>query len=331
MKVFVTGADGFIGSHLVESLVRDGHDVKALIQYNSFNSWGWLDYISNDIKESVSICEGDIRDYDFIEKVVAGSESVIHLAALISIPYSYSAPRSYVETNILGTLNVLSASLKHKISKFIHTSTSEVYGTAQYVPIDEKHPLVGQSPYAASKIGADQIAHSYFSSFGLPVITLRPFNTFGPRQSMRAVIPTIIGQTLKNTEVVLGATHPTRDFTYVLDTVDGFKAALFSSDINVGKVFNIGSNFEVSIKELVNLISEIMGIEISVKTTEERIRPANSEVERLYCNNLLAKNELKWDPNYSGLPGFKKGLQKTIEWFSDKENIGKYKFGRYSI
>ena len=285
MRVLVTGADGFIGSHLTEALVRNGYEVRAFVYYNSFNSWGWLDHCADDVKGKFEVFAGDIRDPHGVKKAMTGCDAVIHLAALIAIPFSYHSPDSYVDTNIKGTLNVLQAARELSVSRVIHTSTSEVYGTAQYVPIDEKHPLQGQSPYSASKIGADQLAFSFYSSFNLPVVTLRPFNTYGPRQSARAVIPTIITQIANgNNQIKLGSVTPTRDFNFISDTVNGFISAL-SSKSGLGEVINLGSNFEISIQDIASLIGEIMNQEIKVIDSDEMIRPENSEVNRLWADN----------------------------------------------
>ncbi|MED1801451.1 NAD-dependent 4,6-dehydratase LegB [Brevibacillus porteri] len=330
-KVLVTGADGFIGSHLTEELIRRGYDVKAFVYYNSFNSWGWLD---NSPKEIMSHCEvftGDIRDPHGVKAAMQGCDAVLHLAALIAIPYSYHSPDTYVDTNIKGTLNVLQAARELGIEKIVHTSTSEVYGTAKFVPITEEHPLQGQSPYSASKIGADQLAYSYYSSFNLPVSIIRPFNTYGPRQSARAVIPTIISQIAAGqTKIKLGSVHPTRDFNYVKDTVNGFISVL-ESNKSIGEVINIGSNYEISIGETARIIAELMDVELDIITDDTRLRPEKSEVERLWADNSKAKELLGWTPNYGGVTGFKKGLTETIEWFSLKDNLAQYKVGMYNL
>lgn len=330
-RVLVTGADGFIGSHLCEYLVRLGYDVKAFILYNSFNSWGWLDSCEDQIKRELEIFAGDIRDPNGVEVAMHGCDSVLHLAALIGIPYSYHSPDTYVDTNVKGTLNVLQAARRHNLSKVIHTSTSEVYGTAQYVPINESHPLNAQSPYAATKVGADQLASSFHRSFDLPVITLRPFNTYGPRQSARAVIPTIISQiAMGKSEIKLGALTPTRDFNFVEDTVAAYEAAL-RSDRAAGEVINVGSNFEVSIGETASLILELMHKEVEITSDEQRLRPDLSEVERLWCDNRKALDLLDWQPQFSGLDGLKRGLEKTIQWFSDTQNLANYKSDIYNV
>lgn len=323
--VLVTGADGFIGSHLTEALVREGYKVRAFVYYNSFNSWGWLDNVSSEIKSEIQVVPGDIRDPLGLRAAMRGCDAVIHLAALIAIPYSYSSPDSYVQTNVNGTLNVLQAARDLGISKVIHTSTSEVYGTAKFVPITEDHPLRAQSPYSATKIAADQLAISFHSAFDLPVVIVRPFNTYGPRQSARAVIPTIITQFLNRSESIeLGKLTPTRDFTYVDDTVLGFVAALKSENA-LGQVINLGSNFEVSIGETIDLIAEILEMKIEVITDEERIRPKGSEVERLWADNSKARELLAWTPKLQNLLGFRIGLEKTIDWFKEPTNLSKYK------
>lgn len=328
-KLLITGADGFIGSHLTEKLIRNGYDVRALVQYNSFGNWGWLDSIDTELLDQIEVVAGDIRDPYLCKSFVKGCDSVLHLAALIAIPYSYSAPNQYIETNILGTCNLLQSSLDAGVEKFVQTSTSEVYGTAQYVPIDEYHPLSGQSPYAASKIGSDQLALSFYYSFDLPLTVVRPFNTYGPRQSARAVIPSIIIQLAKGKEISLGELSPTRDFNYVEDIANGFISSLESKK-SIGEVINLGSNYEISIKDTACLISTLMGKEIIIQQDEERIRPKNSEVERLYSSNEKAKALLDWEPEYKGLDGFKKGLAETIDWFSIEENLNLYKSNIYN-
>jgi dTDP-glucose 4,6-dehydratase len=327
----VTGADGFIGSHLTESLVRSGYDVRAFVYYNSFNSWGWLDDAPNDVKGKFEVIPGDIRDWDRVNQAMKSCEAVLHLAALISIPYSYLAADSYVETNVLGTLNVLKAAQQNNISRLIHTSTSEVYGSAQYVPITETHPLQAQSPYAASKIGADQLVYSYYSSFDVPAVTLRPFYTYGPRQSARAVIPNIISQVKSGKSTIhLGSIFPTRDFSFIDDTVSGFVSAL-ESDNGLGEVVNLGSNFEISIKETVELIAEIMQVDVEIESDEERVRPENSEVNRLWADNSKAKSLFGWEPVYSQRSGLTKGLAETVQWFSDSNNLSRYKPNLYNL
>ena len=330
-KVLVTGADGFIGSHLTEALVRAGHDVRAFVLYNSFNSWGWLDHSPEDIRKKFDVFAGDVRDPHGVRTAMEGCDTVLHLAALISIPYSYHSPSAYVDTNVKGTLNVVQAAQDLNVSQVIVTSTSEVYGTAQVVPITEEHPLHGQSPYSASKIGADQIALSYNRAFGTPVSVIRPFNTYGPRQSARAVIPTIITQILAGKkQIKLGSIHPTRDFNFVSDTVNGF-LAMAESDGAVGGVINIGSNFEVSIGETVTLIKEIMNADVEVVTDDDRVRPDASEVERLWASNEKAKRLIGWEPAYAGKDGLKRGLEETIAWFSDPAHQAHYKADLYNI
>ena len=330
-KILVTGADGFIGSHLVEKLVSSGYNVKAFVLYNSQNSWGWLDHVDKSIKDEIEVISGDIRDPFLLSKVLNDCEIVYHLAALIAIPYSYISPISYIKTNIIGTLNLLEAAKNKGVKKFIHTSTSEIYGTAKYVPIDENHPINSQSPYAASKTGADQLVLSYFKSFNLPAVILRPFNTYGPRQSNRAIIPTVITQILKgNNKIKVGNIHPTRDFTYIDDTVNGFICALKSKNIE-GKVLNLGAGFEISIKETITIIAKLIGTDIEIITDLERIRSKSSEVDRLYSNNSLASEILNWQPKFKGVEGFKTGLKKSIDWFSDKKNLSKYNSSFYNI
>jgi dTDP-glucose 4,6-dehydratase len=331
LKVLVTGADGFIGSHLTEALVAQGHEVRAFVLYNSFNSWGWLDHAPKNIRDNLDVFSGDVRDPNGVRTAMQGCDAVLHLAALIAIPYSYHSPDTYIDTNVKGTLNVLQAARDLGISRIVHTSTSEVYGTARFVPITEEHPLQGQSPYSASKIGADQLAYSFFASFDLPVVIARPFNTYGPRQSARAVIPTIITQIASGQrKIKLGAISPTRDFNFVKDTVAGFIAALEGRS-GVGEVVNFGSNFEISIGDTVRLIAEVMGQEVEVITDEERLRPENSEVERLWADNQKAKKLLGWQPAYGGLDGFRCGLFETTEWFKNPINLAVYKADRYNI
>ncbi|MFJ3044298.1 NAD-dependent 4,6-dehydratase LegB [Herbaspirillum chlorophenolicum] len=330
-KILVTGADGFIGSHLVEMLVRQGYEVRAFVQYNSFNSWGWLDHCAADVKGKFDIFAGDIRDPHGVRTSMQGCDIVLHLAALIAIPYSYHSPDTYVDTNVKGTLNVVQAARELGVTRLVHTSTSEVYGTARFVPITESHPLQGQSPYSASKIAADQMAYSFYASFGLPVVIARPFNTYGPRQSARAVIPTIIAQIASGKrEIKLGAVSPTRDFNFVLDTAAGFIAAM-KSDRGLGEVVNFGSNFEISVGETAQLIAEVMGTEIEITTDEDRLRPANSEVERLWADNAKARELFGWAPAYGGQEGFKRGLAETAQWFLDPVNLSRYKADIYNI
>jgi NAD dependent epimerase/dehydratase len=330
-NVLVTGADGFIGSHLVEELVRSGARVKAFVMYNSFNSWGWLDTVPEEVLEQVEIFSGDIRDPNGVRTALQGCDGVYHLAALIGIPFSYHSPASYIDTNVKGTLNIVQAA-RDQDCKVVHTSTSEVYGSALYVPINEKHPLQGQSPYSASKIGADQLALSFYKSFDTQVSIIRPFNTYGPRQSARAVIPSIISQININdsSEIRLGSLTPTRDFSYVEDTVNGF-IAVAESKFSVGEVINIGSNFEISIEDTVKIIAEESGRDVLVIEDDQRIRPEKSEVNRLWACNNKAKDLLGWEPKYGGVEGFRRGIKKTIEWFRNVENLNKYKAMIYNV
>jgi dTDP-glucose 4,6-dehydratase len=330
-KILVTGADGFIGSHLVETLARSGCDVRAFVLYNSFNSRGWLDESDPDLTRNIEFVAGDIRDPDVVRLAVQGCDTVLHLAALIAIPFSYQAPAAYVDTNIKGTLNVLQAARDAGVRRIVCTSTSEVYGTARFVPITEEHPLQGQSPYSATKIGADQIALSFHASFGTPVVVLRPFNTYGPRQSARAVIPTIITQIAAGQRSIkLGALHPTRDFSFVEDTVAGFVAAA-RSDAVLGQVVNVGSGFEISVGDTARLIADLMDARIEFVTDEQRLRPDASEVERLFAGIDKAKALMGWQPAYGGVDGFRRGLQATIAWFSRPENLRRYKHGQYNV
>jgi dTDP-glucose 4,6-dehydratase len=330
-KLLLTGADGFIGSHLTEELVRRGFRVKSFVNYNSFNSWGWLDHSPKDIKKEIEVFSGDIRDPHGVKEAMKGCDLVFHLAALVAIPYSYYSPDTYIDTNIKGTLNILQAAKQLDIGKIVHTSTSEVYGTAKFVPISEDHPLQGQSPYAASKIGADQLALSFYYSFGTPISIVRPFNTYGPRQSARAVIPTIITQIAQgDRKVKLGSLTPTRDFNYVKDTVRGFIEVAESNE-TIGEVVNVGSDFEVSIGETVQIIAEVMGIDLKIENDTQRIRPEKSEVERLWADTTKAKRLFNWKPTYSGKNGFKQGLKETAEWFIQPENLKMYKADRYNL
>ena len=323
-KIFITGADGFIGSHLVEELIYKGYEVKALAQYNSFNNYGWLEDLDNVVKNNFEKHLGDVRDFCQISSLMKGCDIVFHLASLIGIPYSYIAPQSYIDTNITGTLNVIQSARDNQIEKIIHTSTSEVYGTAQFVPITEKHPLNGQSPYSASKIAADQIAYSFYCSYNTPVSICRPFNTYGPRQSMRAVIPNIITQLINgNTRVKLGNINTTRDFNFIKDTVSGF-IAVMKNEESIGDVFNIGSNYEIKISDVLKVISRKMKVDIKLEVDKKRIRPEFSEVERLWADNSKAIKKLNWVPEYSNLSGFEKGIEETLYWFSDPKNIYKY-------
>jgi dTDP-glucose 4,6-dehydratase len=330
-KILVTGADGFIGSHLVEELVRQGMEVRAFVFYNSFNSWGWLDESPEELKTKIDIFSGDIRDPHGVEQAMQGCNVVMHLASLIGIPYSYHSPDSYVDTNIKGTLNVIQAARKLELEKIVCTSTSEVYGTARYVPIDEGHPLQGQSPYSATKIAADQIAMSFYCSFGSPVALIRPFNTYGPRQSLRAVIPTIITQlATSKTTIKLGSLHPTRDFSFVKDIVNGF-IAIAESDASIGEAINVGSGFEISIKELGETIGDLMGSKIKFNTEEIRLRPGKSEVERLLADNSKANQIINWVPKYAGKEGLKRGLKETIDWYSHPETLKKYRTDEFNF
>lgn len=330
-RILVTGADGFIGSHLVEHLVALGCDVRAFVLYNSFNSWGWLDESPAEVKRAIDVFAGDIRDPHGVHTAMQGCDVVLHLAALIAIPYSYHSPDTYVDTNVKGTLNVLQAARALGVQRVVHTSTSEVYGTARFVPITEEHPLQGQSPYSASKIAADQMAHAFHASFELPVTTIRPFNTYGPRQSARAVIPTVITQIANGArELQLGALHPTRDFNFVKDTCRGF-VAVAEADAALGEVVNIGSNYEVSIGDTVRLIAEEMGTEVAVRSADERLRPQASEVERLWADNAKAQRLCGWTPAYAGVDGLRRGLRETIAWFRDADNLRRYKADRYNI
>jgi len=324
-RALVTGADGFIGSHLTEMLVEKGYQVKALSQYNSFNNWGWLEDIN--CKDQIEVLTGDIRDPHYCKHITKDVDIIFHLAALIAIPYSYVAPDSYVDTNIKGTLNICQAAKENGNVRVIHTSTSEVYGTAQYVPIDEKHPLQPQSPYSATKIAADAMAMSFYNAFELPVTIARPFNTYGPRQSARAVIPTIITQIANGMkEVKLGDVSPTRDFNYVEDTCRGF-LALAESDEAIGQTVNIGSNFEISVGDTLNIIKELMGSDVKFVTDEQRIRPEKSEVFRLWCDNTQIENLTGFQPQVK----IREGLQRTIDWFTSEDRLRKYKAGVYNL
>jgi len=328
-KILVTGADGFIGSHLTETLLDMGCHVRALSLYNSFNDWGWLEAIkdTDSAKHSMDVVCGDIRDPYFCKEITKDIDVIFHLAALIAIPYSYVAPDSYVDTNVKGTLNICQAAKENGCKRVIHTSTSEVYGTAQYVPIDEKHPLQPQSPYSASKIGADQMALSFYLAFGLPVTIARPFNTYGPRQSARAVIPTIITQIAAGKkQIQLGDVSPTRDFNYVLDTCRGF-IALAQSDKTIGEVLNIGSGTEISVGDTLNLIKKLMKSDVEFIIDENRIRPENSEVFRLCCDNTRINQLTGFQPEYS----IEQGLKETIDWFTNSGNLSRYKTDIYNV
>jgi dTDP-glucose 4,6-dehydratase len=330
MRIFVTGADGFIGSHLVEKFLKLGHFVKAFTFYNFRGSNGWLDNLDKKLIRNLNLVSGDIRDYNFLEKQTKGFDAVYHLAALIAIPYSYHSPKSYIDTNIIGTYNILQSSLMNNISKIIITSTSEVYGTAQSVPIKENHPLNAQSPYAATKIAADQLALSFYKSFDLPVTILRPFNTYGPRQSARAVIPTIISQLISGSKYIkIGNLKPTRDFTYVEDTVDAFVLAL-KKNLS-GEVINIGNQFEISIKNIFNIFKKDFGYDFKIIIDKKRVRSKKSEVFRLLASDTKAKKLLNWNPKYQGIIGFKKGLEKTIQWFNNPDNLKLYNSDIYNI
>ncbi len=324
-KVLVTGAEGFIGSHLTERLVELGADVTAMAQYNSFNNWGWIDTFDKSVKESIKVVTGDIREYDGMKRIIKGQEVVFHLAALIAIPYSYLSPMAYVRTNVEGTTNVLEACREYGVEKIVHTSTSETYGTALYVPIDEKHPMQGQSPYSASKIGADKMAESYYKSFNMPIATIRPFNTYGPRQSARAVIPTIISQILAGkTEIKLGSLTPTRDFNFVLDTAEAF-IKIAESEKTIGEVINVGSNHEITIGETVKKIISIIGKDVKIICDDERLRPENSEVNRLWADNTKIKELTLWKPNYT----IDRGLEVTVDWI--KDNMQYFKTDIYNV
>ena len=323
-KVLITGADGFIGSHLTEYLFSKGYEIHALSLYNSFNSWGWLEKISC-LKE-INVISGDVRDQNFCNKITEGIDYVFNLAALIAIPYSYTAPESYIDTNVKGCLNICQASLKNNVKRLIHTSTSEVYGTAKYVPIDESHALQPQSPYSASKIAADSLALSFYNSFKLPVSIARPFNTYGPRQSARAIIPSVIIQIAKGAkELKIGDLKPTRDFSYVTDTCEGFYSILKSSK-TIGGTYNIGTNKEYSIEETVTMIKELMSSDIKIKADKKRLRPSSSEVFRLRCNAKLLEDTAGFKYKVK----FKDGLKKTIQWFTDYENLSNYRSEIYN-
>ena len=330
-KILVTGADGFIGSHLTEELVRRGCNVRAFVYYNSFNSWGWLDASDRNIRDSLDVFAGDIRDPHGVKAAMKGREVVLHLAALIGIPYSYHSPDTYVDTNVKGTLNVVQAARELGVERVVHTSTSEVYGTAKFVPITEDHPLQGQSPYSASKIGADQIAISFHRSFDTPVAIIRPFNTYGPRQSARAILPTIITQIASGRRRIrLGALHPTRDFSYVKDTVRGF-IAVAEADQAIGHVVNVGSNFEVSITDSVRIVAELMNATIEIEADTARLRPEKGEINRLWADNTKARELAGWVPEYGGREGFQRGLKETIAWFRDPQNLARYRADVYNL
>lgn len=322
-NVLVTGAGGFIGSHLVELLVSEGYNVKAFVHYNSWNKWGWLDM--SGVKNHIQVITGDIRDYDSVSEAVKGCDTVFHLAALIGIPYSYVSPQAYIKTNIDGTYNILQSSRQLDVEKIMVTSTSETYGTAQYVPIDESHPMVGQSPYSATKIAADQLSVSYYKSFDLPVKIVRPFNTYGPRQSARAIIPTVISQILNGqTQLKLGNLTPTRDLTFVKDTARGFYEIARAEGL-FGEITNIGMSDEISVGDLVVMIAKLIGVKVEVNADQQRIRPDKSEVERLFCNNSKILENTSWKPEYS----LESGLQETIEWI--KNNMSYFKSDIYNV
>jgi UDP-glucose 4-epimerase len=327
--VAITGADGFIGSHLAETLVASGYRVRAMVQYNSFGSWGWLEALDRQVLASIEVVPGDVRDRNSVMALMTGADMICHLAALIAIPYSYQAPLSYLETNAGGTLNVLEAGRALGTSRIVCTSTSEVYGSAQVVPISEDHPLQAQSPYSASKIAADKLAESYHLSFDLPVITLRPFNTYGPRQSARAVIPTVISQLAAGRhEIALGSLTPTRDFNFVLDTANAFRAMLEAPlDDVVGGTFNAGSGVEISVADTVKLVAELMGTDVEIRVENERLRPERSEVTRLVSDSSAIQRAASWKPAHT----LSEGLSRTIEWFSDPENLSRYKTDQYNV
>ncbi len=330
MKILITGSEGFFGSHLVERLVKKGHKLKCLVLYNSFNNYGWLDSLSKDITKKLEIVTGDIRDENIINSATKNNDYIINLAALIGIPYSYHAAKSYVDTNISGTLKLLEAAKQYKIKKFIHTSTSEVYGTPKYVPIDEDHPLVGQSPYAATKIAADQLAISFYRSFDQPISIIRPFNTFGPRQSARAIIPTIILQILSGSRVLkLGNVDTRRDFTFIDDTITGFELMLKNKSF--GEAINLGTGYDYSVRDLVKIISKEMSTKVEIKLDKKRLRPKKSEVLRLRANNSKARKLLNWKPKYIKRKGFLAAIRKTINWYSNSANLKNFKGNFYNI
>tara|TARA_Y100000816_G_C26090280_1_gene576076 strand:- start:141 stop:1154 length:1014 start_codon:yes stop_codon:yes gene_type:complete len=330
-KILVTGADGFIGSHLVEKLLENNYDVRAITQYNSFNDWGWLENIKKSTLKNVDVVSGDIRDKKFVTDCCKDVDIIFHLASLIAIPFSYKAPYSYITTNIEGTLNILEASKESNIVKIIHTSTSEVYGESKSIAISEDSQAIARSPYAASKIAADQLAYSYFSTYNLPISIIRPFNTYGPRQSSRAIIPTIITQLLNNSKKIkLGSVYPTRDFTFVDDTVSGF-IKMAQSDKNLGEIINIGSGFEISIGELCKMIIKLTNSSAVITKEKKRVRPKKGEVERLRANIGKANKIIRWKPSYTGKSGLKRGLEKTINWFSNPKNLVKYKSNIYNV
>lgn len=324
-SVLITGAGGFIGSHLTEHLIDLGARVTAFVRYNSRNDWGLLSFIPKEKLDAIKVVAGDLRDVEAVTRAAREASVIFHLGALIAIPYSYIHPRETIETNLTGTLNVMTAAREVRVQRVVHTSTSEVYGTALYVPIDEKHPLQGQSPYSASKIGADMIAESFYRSFRVPVATIRPFNTFGPRQSARAVIPTIVSQVLgPSASVVLGSLHPTRDYTYVADTVEAF-VRVAESDQSIGQVTNVGCNFEMSIGDIARKVMAIAGVQKEIRLDEKRVRPPTSEVDRLWCDNAKARQVLGWDPRVT----FDDGLARTIDWISAHQSL--YRPNLYNV
>lgn len=331
----ITGADGFIGSHLTETLLRRGAAVRAMVLYNSFNSWGWLDHLHPSTPtDNLEVILADVRDANAVDHAVQGCHAILHLAALIAIPYSYRAPQSYIDTNITGTHNIVAAAHKHAVAKLVHTSTSEVYGSARYTPIDEAHPFQPQSPYSASKIAADHIALSYFHAFETPVAVVRPFNTFGPRQSNRAVIPTVITQLANGlangkTEIKLGALDPRRDFTYAIDTAEGI-IAVAESDKTVGEHINLGTGYDISIEDTVELIKDIMGSSATIICDQQRLRPEGSEVDRLLACNAKARELTGWTPQLAGPDGFREAMTRTIDWFTDPANLARYKSDQYT-
>lgn len=333
MRVLVTGAGGFIGSHLTEALLAKGYDVRALTYYNSMNSAEWIDTFAPETRDKIEIVAGDVRDLAFVQRTMDGCDAVLHLAALIGIPYSYVNPESYIDTNVKGTMNIMEAARNLGVKRVVHTSTSEVYGSAQFVPITEEHPLQGQSPYSASKIGADQMAYAYAQSFDVPVVIIRPFNTFGPRQSLRAVIPTVITQLLNGDgKVKIGATTPTRDFSFVTDTAAGFIAALENNNPDlIGQTINLGSNFEISIGDTIQMIGEIIGKSVDLDCEQERLRPENSEVQRLYADNSKALKMLNWQPEFAGKDGFSKALRQAVEWYAQPQNIQYFQNNNYVV
>ena len=328
-KVLVTGADGFIGSHLVEALLKEGSDIRAMAMYNSFNNWGWLDHLDKKTLQKIEVYPGDMRDRKSVDNACKDIDIVFHLASLIAIPQSYYSPYAYLETNATGALNLFESCLNSKVEKIIHTSTSEVYGEYDSVPISELNKNIARSPYSASKIAADQLAYSYYSTFDLPVSIIRPFNTFGPRQSNRAIIPTIITQILNDKLINLGSLYPTRDFTNVSDTVSGF-ISIAQNKKSIGEIINIGSGYEISIENLVKLIQSVMKSNLVIKTDKKRERPVKGEVFRLKADISKASKLINWQPSYKGKKGLEKGLKETIEWFSNKENLRFYKSSIYN-